>query len=193
MHADAPEITESSDHVADRDGGRHRRQAGVVAVVATGMAAVVAVGLGVASAVAGGRPAGEGAGIQSNVVTAVSTAAVAAAPAGPGHCPAGQLPGLELARFPDGKAAGAPNPEAGLRAIRPGAEPIIVEHAWGNGRGAPVWLQVGGATFVANQLGDGTWFVSPATFTGCRAPGDLGSMPRSTGAPLNQAGTASAG
>ncbi|WP_322751400.1 MULTISPECIES: hypothetical protein [unclassified Frankia] len=166
---------------------------GVIVVFATGMAAVVAVGLGVAAAVAGGRPAGEVAGIQNDTVTVVSTAAVAAAPRGPGQCPAGQLPGLDLGRFPDGKAAGAVSPEAGLRAIRPGAEPIIVERAWGNGRGAPVWMQVGGATFVANQLGDGTWFVSPAIFTGCRAPGDLGSMPRSTGAPLNQAGTGAAG
>jgi hypothetical protein len=93
---------------------------------------------------------------------------------------------LHIERFPQGPTEenGGATPEAAFRA----ANPTITHYSlfpMGGDAKAPVWIVAGSQTFIATILGDGTWFVSPATFNGCRDPREIQrkERPASTGEP----------
>jgi hypothetical protein len=84
-------------------------------------------------------------------------------------CPPGQLPVLHVARFPDGATHGAPTPEAAVAAIAPD-QVGLKSLTFGRLPSAPVWFANEQHSFITTMLPDRSWFASPATFRGCRAP-----------------------
>jgi hypothetical protein len=104
---------------------------------------------------------------------------------------------LDVAKFPQGatESNGGATPEAAFRK----ANPTIVEFSlfpMGRLPGAPVWIVAGSETFIASALADGTWFVSPARFVGCRDPQEVPqrrpgpSISPAPTSPMNAAGVA---
>jgi hypothetical protein len=94
------------------------------------------------------------------------------------------LIGLHIDTFPRGDtaASGGATPEAAFRK----ANPTIVEfsmHPMGKDPKAPVWIVAGSETFMATILTDGTWFVSPAKFLGCRDPQEVQRRPNPSNSP----------
>jgi hypothetical protein len=112
----------------------------------------------------------------------------------------GQLPDcflyLDIARFPRGvtEENGGVTPEAAFKAANPGIARFSA-FPMGKDPKAPVWIVAGSETFVATILPDGTWFVSPAKFVGCRDPREVrwGPSPKATPTPtfpMNSPGAA---
>jgi hypothetical protein len=81
---------------------------------------------------------------------------------------------LHIETFPRGDTAanGGATPEAALRRTNPGIEQFSML-PMGKDPKAPVWIVAGSETFIATILTDGTWFVSPAKFLGCRDPQEV--------------------
>jgi hypothetical protein len=100
----------------------------------------------------------------------------------------GELPdcliALHIERFPRGDTAanGGATPEAALKTANPG---IVLFSMFPMGRDpkAPVWIVAGSETFIATILTDGTWFVSPAKFLGCRDPQEVQTRPGPSNSP----------
>jgi hypothetical protein len=91
---------------------------------------------------------------------------------------------LDVAKFPQGatESNGGVTPEAAFRK----ANPAIAQFSlfpMGTTPGAPVWIVAGSDTFIANVLPDGTWFVSPAKFVGCRDPQEVQTQLRPANSP----------
>lgn len=111
---------------------------------------------------------------QQGVMTGSVSAAPALAMSGddPTRCPAGQLPGLKVDRFPAsaGEASGTPDRAVAVADPHAGA---LVEKAFAESEGSPVWVSAtDGKTFVVTRLGSG-WFASTAAVIGCRDPGSM--------------------
>ena len=91
---------------------------------------------------------------------------------------------LHIEQFPRGETArnGGATPEAAFRV----ANPTIAQFAMfpmGKDPKAAVWIVAGSQTFIATILTDGTWFVSPAQFTGCRDPQQVQTRPSPSSTP----------
>jgi hypothetical protein len=84
------------------------------------------------------------------------------------------LVALHIDTFPRGATAanGGATPEAAFRRANPGVEQFSM-FPGGTISNAPVWIVAGSETFIATILTDGTWFVSPAKFLGCRDPQEV--------------------
>lgn len=148
------------------------------------IAAVIAAGLGLISLVGGAARASSIAPASSIATTSLTESVT---PVGPtisvdsAHlraelptttalalCPAGQIPLLKIAALPASDKGGSTTADAALRVASPGVSISSVQ-PMGRSPQAPVWLETDRGTFLATILRDGTWFVSPATLTGCQA------------------------
>jgi len=111
-------------------------------------------------------PAGVSVPQVSDATPSVTDVMPASALTGVPTCLPGQSPIVNMAIHPRIEGGGATSVEAALTMVSPSVGSLF---PWSESlRGAPVWIVVGDKTFVANMLHDGTWFVSPATFAGCR-------------------------
>lgn len=84
-------------------------------------------------------------------------------------CAPGQAPWIHFAVHANKESGGAPTIDAALKTTSP-AVGAYVSYPWTRIalQKGPVWIVAGGETFIATTLRDGSWFVSPATFNGCR-------------------------
>jgi hypothetical protein len=94
------------------------------------------------------------------------------------------LVALHIDTFPRGATAanGGATPEAAFKKANPGIEQSSML-PMGKDPKAPVWIVAGSETFIATILTDGTWFVSPAKFLGCRDPQEVQTKPRPSNSP----------
>ena len=94
------------------------------------------------------------------------------------------LVALHIDTFPRGATAanGGATPEAAFRRANPGVEQFSM-FPGGTISNAPVWIVAGSETFIATILTDGTWFVSPAKFLGCRDPQEVQTRPSPPNSP----------
>jgi len=94
------------------------------------------------------------------------------------------LVALHIDTFPRGPTAanGGATPEAAFRRANPGIEQFSM-FPGGTISNAPVWIVAGSETFMATVLTDGTWFVSPAKFLGCRDPQEVQRRPNPSNSP----------
>ncbi|MEX5707157.1 hypothetical protein AB1484_02290 [Parafrankia sp. FMc6] len=184
--SETAEVLDTSDAEPSPVRGRvprgRRAQVGALFVVA--IAAIA--GSGIVWATSGGSSGPDSP--DGSVVTSTENVAPAAGEAGatargPDDCGPGFTPHLDIERFPAPDARGAVTPEEGLRALRPDLSQVSASRE-AEGSSAPVWMEAGGETFLANRLGDGTWFVSPATFEGCLAVADVFRSPAGSGGSL---------
>lgn len=158
------------DKVSASIAARSRR----ITILVFGLALTVAGFVGVAST---GATAAETARNTAVAITAISNlplgqpVGVTAATTGLPTCPSGQLPWIHETVRANKTKGGAPSVDAALRTASPGVGQYTSFSFAPNIQSAPVWIVAGNQTFVANMLSDGTWFVSPATFKGCGAPG----------------------
>jgi hypothetical protein len=116
---------------------------------------------------------------RSTIVAPVSESARSAITS-PDMCPAGTLPLLEIARYPQANTHGAPTPELAAKSV--GALGVLTIRPMGRLADAPVWVVAGEQTFVATILPDGTWFISPARVKSCQEPSRPSGTPPSSGA-----------
>lgn len=86
-----------------------------------------------------------------------------------GLCAGDEVPDLKVERFPDAKTRGAPTVLDALQEIVPTAKAAnVVETPLGpTDKGAPVWVEVAGGTYIVGPAPAGGWFASAATQEGC--------------------------
>jgi hypothetical protein len=85
------------------------------------------------------------------------------------NCPTGQLPLLNVARYPAPGAHGAVTPAAAVSAADP-AVGLVTLVQMGRSQKAPYWGVAGARTFIVTALPDGGWFAAAASFIRCYDP-----------------------
>jgi hypothetical protein len=111
-------------------------------------------------------------------VEATGEGAVPEGPRGAQLCAAGEVPSLTVEQFPDERTPGAATIVEAIQRIVPSVKSVgdLVQTPLGPASlGAPVWVDVAGATYLVEQAPAGGWHASAASQDGCD---DLSSFTR---------------
>jgi hypothetical protein len=85
-------------------------------------------------------------------------------------CPDGQVPMLDIEKFPSADVVGADSVLAAVasKMTRSAADAASFV-PFGTGSDDPVWVTTGKSSYIVTPTPDGGWFASPATLQGCNS------------------------
>lgn len=127
-----------------------------------GVLALVAITSG-AMAIGGGSS-------ENPTPSGVAAASDERAAAGPKLCADDQVPRLSVEQHPDEKTPGEATVLEAVQKLVPAvksADDLVQSPLGPASKGAPVWVEVAGGTYLAEQALAGGWHASPATLDGC--------------------------